>query len=435
MALNAGAIIAGYRVESEVGRGSMGTVYLARELALERAVALKVLVPELARDERFRERFLSESRLAASLEHPHIVPIYSAGEDDGHSVHRDAVRRGTRPRRIARRRRQARARIRRLRSSRQIAEALDTAHERGLVHRDVKPANILVAPDSRGDLAYLCDFGLAKHASTVSSLTGDRAIIGTVDYLAPEQVEGRPVDGRVDVYALGCVLYQSSPASRRSGERTSLRRSSPMRAVRRRASPTGSICRQALDDVIASALAKNREDRYATCSELIDATAAALRGEHVDAPMRAAAVRTFVFADLRGLHRLHPYAGRRGGRGTRTRVRGGFGRADARVRRDAPGDSRRPGARRVRLGPARRFASRSRCRIASPRASSHGPSGSASTRARLFRSSAASGAARSTARRACARSPARGRSSPVTRSASLPARRPASRTACAGSSV
>ena len=208
MALNAGAIIAGYRVESEVGRGSMGTVYLARDLALERAVALKVLVPELARDERFRERFLSESRLAASLEHPHIVPIYSAGEDDGNLF-------------IAMRYVEGRdldallGDVGKLEPGqsvallRQIAEALDTAHERGLVHRNVKPANILVAPDSRGDLAYLCDFGLAKHASTVSSLTGDRAIIGTVDYLAPEQVEGRPVDGRVDVYALGCVLYQS----------------------------------------------------------------------------------------------------------------------------------------------------------------------------------------------------------------------------------
>ena len=299
MALNAGAIIAGYRVESEVGRGSMGTVYLAHELALERAVALKVLVPELARDERFRERFLSESRLAASLEHPHIVPIYSAGEDDGHLF-------------IAMRYVEGRdldallAGVGKLEPDqavallRQIAEALDTAHERGLVHRDVKPANILVARDSRGDLAYLCDFGLAKHASTVSSLTGDRAIIGTVDYLAPEQVEGRPVDGRVDVYALGCVLYQSltgEPPFRRENELATVlahASSPPPRITDRVDLPAG------LDDVIASALAKNREDRYATCSELIDATAAALRGDHVDAPMRAAGVRTFVFADLRG---------------------------------------------------------------------------------------------------------------------------------------
>ncbi len=219
--LETGSTVAGYRIESVLGHGSMGTVYSAHDIALDRRIALKVLTPELARDERFRERFLRESKLAAGLEHPHIVPIHAAGEADGVlylamryvdgrdlSALLESLGRLDPERTLA--------------ILTQVADALDTAHGRGLVHRDVKPANILLA---KGDYAYLCDFGLAKHASTVSSLTGSRAILGTVDYLAPEQIEAKPVDARVDVYALGCVLYEclvGEPPFRRDNELAAL---------------------------------------------------------------------------------------------------------------------------------------------------------------------------------------------------------------------
>ena len=188
----------------------------------------------------------------------------------------------------------------------QIAGALDAAHARGLVHRDVKPANI-VLPHHGGsdDYAYLCDFGLAKHASTVSSLTGSRAIVGTVDYLSPEQIAGGPVDGRVDVYALGCVLYEcvtGEPPFRRTNDLASLLAHTndpiPRPSERRAELP------EALDEVIARALAKDREARFPTCAALVEATEAALRGEVPALPpvpvAATAAVRTFLFADVRG---------------------------------------------------------------------------------------------------------------------------------------
>jgi serine/threonine-protein kinase len=279
----------------------MGTVYSAADVALERRVALKVLTPELARDERFRERFLRESKLAASLEHPHIVPIHSAGEADGVLYlamrYVDGRDLGALLESLGRLDAE-----RTLSILEQVGDALDAAHARGLVHRDVKPANILLA---KGDYAYLCDFGLAKHASTVSSLTGSRAILGTVDYLAPEQIEARPVDGRVDVYALGCVLYEclaGEPPHRRDNELAALlahvNDSPPKPSERRSELPA------ALDDVIGTALAKDREARFATCSELVEAARVAMRGdvpELPEAPQPAApAVRTFLFADVRG---------------------------------------------------------------------------------------------------------------------------------------
>jgi YVTN family beta-propeller protein len=279
----------------------MGTVYSALDIALERRVALKVLTPELSRDERFRERFLRESKLAASLEHPHIVPIHAAGESDGVLY-------------IAMRYVEGKdlggllsslGRLdpeRALAILRQVADGLDAAHARGLVHRDVKPANILLG---YGDYAYLCDFGLAKHASTVSSLTGSRAILGTVDYLAPEQIEAKPVDGRADVYALGCVLYEclaGEPPFRRGNELAALlahvNDASPRISERRAELPA------ALDDVVATALAKDRADRYSSCTELVEAAAAVLHGDAptIREPRRPTveAVRTFLFADVRG---------------------------------------------------------------------------------------------------------------------------------------
>src|SRR4051812_29133095 len=194
--LSVGMRLAGFRIESLIGRGSMGTVYSAKDVALDRRVAIKVLAPALARDERFRERFLRESRLVASLEHPNIVPIYAAGEADDLLY---LAMRYVDGRDLA----SLLSTLGRLEAERavelvgQIGAALDAAHARGLIHRDVKPGNSLPARhDGQADHAYLCDFGLAKHASTVSSLTGDRGIIGTVEYLAPEQIEGGLIDSR-----------------------------------------------------------------------------------------------------------------------------------------------------------------------------------------------------------------------------------------------
>ena len=156
-----GTELAGYRIERLLGRGGMGVVYLAQDLTLERRVALKLLAPELAEDERFRERFLRESRLAASIDHPNVIPIYEAGESDGRSVHRHALRRGQRPQALlASEERLEPARAIALLS--QVAEALDAAHEHGLVHRDVKPGNVLVARQGGREHVYLADFGLTK---------------------------------------------------------------------------------------------------------------------------------------------------------------------------------------------------------------------------------------------------------------------------------
>lgn len=279
----------------------MGTVYSALDVALERRVALKVIAAELARDERFRERFLRESRLAASLEHPHIVPIHSAGEADGVLYlamrYVDGRDLGALLGSLGRLDPE-----RALAIVAQVADALDAAHARELVHRDVKPANILLGD---GDYAYLCDFGLAKHASTVSSLTGSHAILGTIDYLAPEQIEARPVDGRVDVYALGCVLYEclaGEPPHRRENDLAALlahvNDPAPKISERRADLP------DALDDVIATALAKDRADRFGTCSDFVAAARTALAGERPALPEpgrgKTEAVRSFLFADVRG---------------------------------------------------------------------------------------------------------------------------------------
>ena len=199
-----GTELAGYQIEGVIGRGGMSVVYLAEHVRLGRKVALKVLAPELAGSERFHDRFLRESKLAASIDHPNIVPIYDADEADGvlyiamryveGSDLKDAIRDqgGLEP----------------LRTSAivdQIASALDAAHARGLVHRDVKPANVLLTP---GDHAYVSDFGLTKRAVSVSGLTETGQLIGTIDYVAPEQIKGDPVDQRADVYSLGCLLFE-----------------------------------------------------------------------------------------------------------------------------------------------------------------------------------------------------------------------------------
>lgn len=202
--LSAGSIFAGYEVESVVGLGGLGILYRARQLRLDRPVALKLVEPEVARDPLARERLRREARAVASLDHPNIVPLYEASEQDGtvYIVSRwvEGTELGTlihsegalEPRRAAR-------------VAAQIGDALELAHEKGLVHRDVKPSNVILTAEGH---VYLTDFGLAKRAETAAGLTAADQMLGTVDYVAPEQIEGSPPDARGDVYSLGCVLYE-----------------------------------------------------------------------------------------------------------------------------------------------------------------------------------------------------------------------------------
>src|ERR671937_1103935 len=197
-----GTELGGYRILEQLGRGGTSVVYRAEHVRLGRTAALKLLSPGLGEAD-FSDRFLRESRLAASLDHPSIVPVYDAGEEDGLLYIAMACIDGVDLKTLLGE--EGRLDLRRtLRILGQIGSALDAAHARGLVHRDVKPANILVA---EGDRAYLSDFGVVKElAGNGTTRTG--SFIGTIDYCAPEQIEGEDVDGRADVYALACVLYE-----------------------------------------------------------------------------------------------------------------------------------------------------------------------------------------------------------------------------------
>jgi serine/threonine-protein kinase len=201
-----GRPFAGYRIEAVAGRGGMGVVYRAVQEGLERPVALKLIAPELARDPEFRARFVRESRLAASLDHPHVIPVYEAGEEDGSlfiamrwvdgpDLRELVVEQGPLP--------VARAAV----LVAQVAGALEAAHARGLVHRDVKPANVLLAGGEEAPHAYLSDFGLARSDASSDRLTRTGGVLGTAAYSSPQQIEGGELDGRADVYALACVLF------------------------------------------------------------------------------------------------------------------------------------------------------------------------------------------------------------------------------------
>jgi tRNA A-37 threonylcarbamoyl transferase component Bud32 len=277
--LQAGGVVAGFRVESAIASGAMATVYLAEQVATGDRVALKILAPELDQDERFRQRFLRESKLAAGLQHPNVVPIVASGEDGGLLYLAMAYVEGSDLREILRREGRL-APERALGIVGQVAGALDAAHAEGLVHRDVKPANILVASGDADEVAYLCDFGLARHISSTSSLTGERGFVGTIDYVSPEQIEGGTIDGRADVYSLGCVLYESLTSERPFARESEL---SVVFAHLNEAPPAVSTRRpelpKELDGVFATALAKSPGDRYSTCGELASAGRAALAGK------------------------------------------------------------------------------------------------------------------------------------------------------------
>jgi ABC-type branched-subunit amino acid transport system substrate-binding protein/outer membrane protein assembly factor BamB len=255
-----------YRVDSLVGRGGMGVVYRATDLSLERPVALKLIAPELAEDEHFRDRFLREPRLAASLDHPNVIPIYEAGEHDEQLYLVMRYVEGSDLRTLLDRDGKL-APERTLAVLGQVAGALDAAHRRALVHRDVKPANVLLDEDGH---VYLSDFGITKQLGGASTDTG--RMVGTLDYLAPEQIRGDPVDARTDSYALGCVLYEclvGRPPFRRDTEAETM-------WAHMQDEPPRVPGYARLDPVLRRALAKDREDRYATCLELVDEAATAL---------------------------------------------------------------------------------------------------------------------------------------------------------------
>ncbi len=283
--LETGTLVGGFRVVSLIAEGATGAVHLAEDAA-GRRVALKRLAPALARDERFRRRFLRESRLAASLSHPGIVPVVTSGEDEGTLYLAMTHVEGSDLREILRQEGRFDPE-RALRLLGEVAEALDAAHSAGLVHRDVKPSNILVAPAPGGERALVCDFGLARHLTSVGSLTGDRGFVGTIDYVSPEQIEGRTVDGRADVYSLGCVLYELLV-----GERPFERDSelavifSHLNAPPPRITDVRPELPEELDAVVATALAKSPDDRYPTAGELARAARAALRRDPIDRPRR-----------------------------------------------------------------------------------------------------------------------------------------------------
>nr|MBA2293655.1 serine/threonine protein kinase [Actinomycetota bacterium] len=256
-----------------------GVVYLAKDTRTGQPVALKVLTPELSDDKRFRQRFMREAELAGSLDHPRVVPILSFGEEAGRLHLAMGYVEGSDLRELLQREAPLES-ARALRLIGHVADALDAAHATGLVHRDVKPANILVAKAPDGEQAYVCDFGLARHVSSVSSLTGDRGFVGTLDYVPPEQIAGGTVDGRADVYSLGCVLYECL-----TGERPFERESelALVFAHLNEAPPLVTDLKpelpEALDGVIATALAKEAEDRYASCKGLVAAATAAVAGK------------------------------------------------------------------------------------------------------------------------------------------------------------
>jgi serine/threonine protein kinase len=324
-----GTIFAGYRIEALRGRGGMSVVYRAENPRLGNVVALKLLSPDLAEDESFRERFVRESRTAASIAHPHIIPIYDAGDAEGLLYIAMRYIEGPDLKELAKDRDHfAVSRI--LRIGAQVASALDAAHARGLIHRDVKPANILVEAGANGeDHAYLADFGLTKHVESHSGITGSGQFVGTIDYMAPEQIEGRQVDARVDVYALGCVLFEclaGTPPYRRETDVAVLwahMREEPPRLSEDAGLP------EAANEVFAKALAKNSDDRYSSCGDLVEDLRAALgetavpalgtvrlartpaRGD--DAKTRALSARTSVADSDRPSWRRHVGTGIAGG--------------------------------------------------------------------------------------------------------------------------
>jgi serine/threonine protein kinase len=281
-----GARIAGYVLEEQIGQGGMAVVFRARDERLDRQAALKFLAPWLAADEEFRRRFDQESRLAAAVNNPHIIPVYRADEANGVLFIAMLYVTGGDVASLVRSR-GALPPGRALEIVSQVASALDAAHRRGLVHRDVKPSNMLLDGDSEPDHVYLSDFGLAKTATGSGRLTRTGQLLGTLAYMAPEQIAGRQVDGRADQYALACAAYEMlSGEPPFTGDDVAmlgghLNLPAPALTSRLPGLPA------AVDAVFARALAKDPARRYPSCREFSDALRGALSAAPPTRPIPA----------------------------------------------------------------------------------------------------------------------------------------------------
>jgi serine/threonine protein kinase len=294
--LEPGSLFAGYRIEGLLDRGGMGVVYKATDVDLDRTVALKIIAPEHTQNPDAVARFKSEARLAASLEHPNIVPIHRGGEVDGVLYLAMRFVPGTDLRQLLQRGPLELDQIRRVITS--VAAGLDAAHARGLVHRDVKPANILIGDEGGYEQVYLTDFGLTKRLGSPGTLTRPGAWVGTPDYVAPEQIQAGKIDGRTDVYSLGCVLYEMLTGG------VAFPRENDMAKLWAHVTdppPPPSMRRpdlvKAFDEVVARATAKDPAERYSSASELaaavdraISEQEAKIQGSALQATRPAAAI-------------------------------------------------------------------------------------------------------------------------------------------------
>jgi serine/threonine-protein kinase len=274
-----GTVVGGYRIKEVLGAGAMGTVYLAEDVESGAPVALKILGEGLSRDARFRERFERECALAASLHNPNVVGTIASGKTDGHLFLAMEYVEGADLREILRREAPLEP-GRALGLAAQVADALDAAHELGLVHRDVKPGNILVTSGDGGERAVVCDFGLARHVASVSSLTTDRGFVGTIDYVPPEQIEGGQIGPRADLYSLGCVLFECLTGAKPFERESEL---SVVFAHLNDPPPQATAFRSELpaawDAFFATALAKEPAERFGSGRELVDAARTASVGK------------------------------------------------------------------------------------------------------------------------------------------------------------
>jgi serine/threonine protein kinase len=288
--LERGSVIGGYRVDELISRGGMGVVYRVTNVALGRVYALKVLAPELAEDEAFQRRFTREMRIAASIHHPNVVAIHYAGDQDGLLFFVMDYVVGTDLRELLKRSGACEPR-RAVALLGQLADALDAAHERGLVHRDVKPANVLVTVHDGLEHAYLTDFGVAKRFETMAGLTAQGAVVGTVDYMAPEQINGGHTDARTDVYALGCLFFQMLTGRVPYDRENSIAKL--FAHVHEPPPPIGDDLVElypTFGAVIEKAMAKEPADRYLSTGDFARDALAALEGSRYTGPETVVAI-------------------------------------------------------------------------------------------------------------------------------------------------
>ncbi|QIV79825.1 serine/threonine-protein kinase [Mycolicibacterium frederiksbergense] len=274
MVLNAGEVVAGYTIEVVLGAGGMGTVYRARHPTLPRSDALKVLSPQLSQDAHFRARFEREAELAATLDHPNIVTVYNRGETDGQLwIAMQYVAGSDADKELAAARMTPQ---RAVHVVAEVAKALDYAHRRHLLHRDVKPANFLLAPDD--ERVFLADFGIARALDEVVGLTQTGMVMASVAYAAPESLTGEPTDHRSDIYSLGCSLYRMltgrAPYARSGGMAAAA--AAHLTEPPPRVTDIDASLPAALDAVIATAMAKEPNQRYQTATDLARAAVRAL---------------------------------------------------------------------------------------------------------------------------------------------------------------